>query len=576
MPRACTFCGNKTGNFRFPKDEEWKVKWRAAIPRSNIPDHKDTVICNKHWPNDSERVLVNGKLRPRDDDPPSIFDVPKSMLPTPVPPQRGTKRSSAEARNTQPDQLPEFEKQDRIGDFQDLKSQIGTRVKEFAIPAFVYSHFPSEILLQSIDFADGTGIPRFMVRINSDQTFQSFHYGVRCSIPSLVRNRITKIKHWTQLEEICRFLKVTEPSHKSEVIQDQLRAMGMTFVGEKKYSIETTVRAFEYFALSRSTYNRLREDFELPSISTLTNLTSKVKSQDDESFIVNAFKNLPEDQKKWFIVLDEVYVKALLQYHGGILFGKAVNKPDQMANTVLSFMVVCLNGGPKFLTKMLPVKELDADFLFEQTNFLIDSLKKAGADITAVISDGNRVNQKFFKMFDTVEPWRTRDNMFLLFDFVHLLKNIRNNWITEATQELNFTRGGKKETARWADLISLQKLESANLTKLSKLTEVSVTPKPIERQRVSTVLEVFNEKTIAALKAHSGVDEDDVQGTIAFLEMILDFWKIVNVKGPYEDVNLRDPLRAPIRSPSDKNLDLLEEIAVVIENMTKTTKGNEI
>ena len=345
---------------------------------------------------------------------------------------------------------------------------------------------------------------------------------------------------------MCRFLKVTEPSHKSE--------------------------AFEYFALSRSTYNRLREDFELPCISTLTNLTSKVKSQDDESFIVNAFKNLPENQKKCFIVLDEVYVKSLLQYHGGILFGKAVNKPDQVANTVLSFMVVCLNGGPKFLTKMLPVKELDANFLFSQTEFLIDNLKKAGADI---ICDGNRVNQKFFKMFDTVEPWRTRDNMFLLFDFVHLLKNVRNNWITEATQELDFTRGGKKETARWADLISLQKLESANLTKLSKLTEVSVTPKPIERQRVSTVLEVFNEKTIAALKAHTGMDEDS-HGTIEFLEMILDFWKIVNVKGPYEDVNLRDPLRAPIRSLSDTSLDMLEEIAVVIENMAKTTKGNLI
>ena len=124
-------------------------------------------------------------------------------------------------------------------------------------------------------------------------------------------------------------------------------------------------------------------------------------------------------------------------------------------------------------------------------------------------------------------------------------------------------------------MTTLQKLESANLTKLSKLTEVSVTPKPIERQRVSTVLEVFNEKTIAALKAHTGMDEDS-HGTIEFLEMILDFWKIVNVKGPYEDVNLRDPLRAPIRSLSDTSLDKLEEIAVVIENMAKTTKGNLI
>ena len=51
----------------------------------------------------------------------------------------------------------------------------------------------------------------------------------------------------------------------------------------------------------------------------------------------------------------------MLQYHGGILFGKAVNKPDKIANKVLSFMVVCIRGGSKFLRKMLPVKEHIAD-----------------------------------------------------------------------------------------------------------------------------------------------------------------------------------------------------------------------
>jgi hypothetical protein len=102
-------------------------------------------------------------------------------------------------------------------------------------------------------------------------------------------------------------------------------------------------------------------------------------------------------------------------------------------------MVVCLNRGPKFLTKILPVKELGANF-------------NSGTGF--------------------------------------------------------YSRLEEKETARWPDLISLQKLESANLTKLSKLTEVSVTPKPIERQRVLTVLEVFNEKTIAALKAHTDMGED--------------------------------------------------------------------
>ena len=48
------------------------------------------------------------------------------------------------------------------------------------------------------------------------------------------------------------------------------------YVGEKKYAPETIARAFEYFCTSRSLYARLRDDFELPSITMLTNITSKV------------------------------------------------------------------------------------------------------------------------------------------------------------------------------------------------------------------------------------------------------------------------------------------------------------
>ena len=79
----------------------------------------------------------------------------------------------------------------------------------------------------------------------------------------------------------------------------------------------------------------------------------------------------------------------MLQYHGGILFGKAVNKPDKIANTILSFMVVCMRGGPKFLCKMLSVKELDADFLFEQTNILLTAIKNDGGDVIEIICDRN-------------------------------------------------------------------------------------------------------------------------------------------------------------------------------------------
>ena len=104
-----------------------------------------------------------------------------------------------------------------------------------------------------------------------------------------------------------------------------------------------------------------------------------------------------KDKKTCILLLDEVHVKAMLQYHGGILSGKAVNHPSKLANTVLSFMAITLFGGPKFLCKMLPVCNLNANFVFEQTNLLLDAIKNAGGKVVAMICDGNRVNQAFFK-----------------------------------------------------------------------------------------------------------------------------------------------------------------------------------
>ena len=82
---------------------------------------------------------------------------------------------------------------------------------------------------------------------------------------------------------------------------------------------------------------------------------------------------------------------------------------------------------------MLPVSALDATFLFEESQYVIDSVKNAGGRVIPIISDNNRVNQACFKCFDHVKPWLIKEGIYLLFDFVHILKSIRNNWITERT-----------------------------------------------------------------------------------------------------------------------------------------------
>ena len=110
------------------------------------------------------------------------------------------------------------------------------------------------------------------------------------------------------------------------------------------YPTEMITRCFEYFAISRAVYSRLCKDYQLPSVRTLTRITSKFSSFTDTQFISKFFGKLPKLKRKCVILIDEVYVKAGLRHHGGSIFGKAANDPTQLARTVLCIMwlMVCL------------------------------------------------------------------------------------------------------------------------------------------------------------------------------------------------------------------------------------------
>ena len=67
-----------------------------------------------------------------------------------------------------------------------------------------------------------------------------------------------------------------------------------------------------------------------------------------------------------------------------------------------------------------------------------------------------------------------------------MVRNIRNNWLTEKTSQLIFIDKGVRKVVQWDHLKMLYELESKILFKLSNLNEVSIFPKPIERQSVSS------------------------------------------------------------------------------------------
>lgn len=385
-------------------------------------------------------------------------------------------------------------------------------------------------------------------------------------------NSIKLCKSWSSLEEMIRYLSCKEIDHYLEIWLDHLSVIGKRdHRSQNLYSVDMISRCFDYYSRSRSAYSRLVQDFKLPAIKLLQRITSNCSKIEDETFLKSIFDHLNPHQKRTVILMDEVYVKCALSYHGGAVFGKALNQKDALANTILSVMIKCLYAGPQFIYKALPIKGLTSSFLQNACCETIETIENQDhGEVIAVITDGHKINQKTFDMMKESDekPWIKKDsNTFLLYDFVHIQKCIRNNWITEKNQELEYSFDGKTQVAKWSDIKLLYEFEKNSLVKLSKLDSVAVSPKPIERQRVSTCLKVFCDETVAALENHSKLNQDSVSGTSNFLKIFIKVWKIMNVKGVAEANRMNDPLREVIRHLDDDRLLFLEQVGLMALSM---------
>ena len=245
------------------------------------------------------------------------------------------------------------------------------------------------------------------------------------------------------------------------------------------------------------------------------------------------------------------------------MFGYAADKPEKekkIANTLLCFMAKCFFTHTSFLVKMIPCHALNSEFLYESLVNVTSLLEKSGARVHGLICDNNRVNQKLFNnSFTPLSPEKPHivkspsgsDRPFyLMYDPVHILKNLRNNWHTEKTQTLTFfDQDGNEHRACWEDLKILLKHEDNFELKQSKLTKASVFPSNIEKQKVSLALNVFHDKTKAALTTSSiSSSHPTMSQTAQFIGMISQLCKLWNCKSVKEKKRNNDPDRVVINN----------------------------
>lgn len=280
------------------------------------------------------------------------------------------------------------------------------------------------------------------------------------------------------------------------------------------------------------------------------------------------FSKLQPQQKKCLLIFDEMYVLPSLRFRANHLLGEASDQPDKLARRILSIMVKPLCGGPAFLLRMVPVYLLTAQFLFNQLACAIRCVQENEGDVVALVCDNHPVNRACYNIFNDHcnQPWmgkletESSHTFILLFDTVHLLKSIRNNWYSEKAGEILWTTSdGQTAVAKWSDIEHLYRSEAENVVRRTRLSMAACYPSNIDKQKVSLTLAVFDEKTIAALQCDGRME------TASFVTDILRMWKIVNVKNPILASRLNDPNRKPIERVNDENLLFLESMANRIE-----------
>ena len=220
-----------------------------------------------------------------------------------------------------------------------------------------------------------------------------------------------------------------------------------------------------------------------------------------ESVLEETFKKKIQNtqQKQCVLLIDEVNIRPSVSYSGGVLSGMAKNEPDSKATSMMCIMMRCLHGGPSLMISVTPVHSLTAQYQYDRVVEMAGVVERSGGVVIGSITDNHKVNQAYCKLFtqkdkatfeakhplDDQRPW------YLLYDSVHLLKCIRNNWISEKCKKMSLD---KIVVGDFADVISLYKDEENSILKQTPLTRSSVFPSRLQLQNVKHVLCVFNEK----------------------------------------------------------------------------------
>lgn len=214
--------------------------------------------------------------------------------------------------------------------------------------------------------------------------------------------------------------------------------------------------------------------------------------------------------------------------------------------------------------------------LYDVLKEVLMSLESAGLHVVAVVTDNNAINWKMMSLFSEQNepgivfplPANPQQPLFHVVDTVHLLKCIRNNWLNQKDNDNRFfyppfesRESDGDQKALFTFLRKLYKSEQSKLAKVAfGLTYKALYPSHLERQNVKLVLKVFNSFLSSPLSLEAQkLQMAALQEIATFIDLIVRWWSIVNVKTPEKGHRLRDAWQQPVKEMSCLQVQYLDQ-----------------
>jgi hypothetical protein len=564
--------GNKVSTFSFPlKKPELLSVWIKFVNRVDFKPSENSVLCEKHF---NENLIKRGgqrnKLIWKSEPTPTIHSEEArkrpSVCPTPSEPRKPPK-----VRNIQPDELQQFIAADVIKDFSDIDP---IDLINNVLPGFQFKKNDESIVFYKLNFDVDTHFPVIQecIKIDHNLHVQLQYNGSPIPLPSFfVKSHNAKLKRISMLENFPTYMRNVAEENIYSIMNELRKRQHYKPQGRPPFSAELIRYALLLRYTSAQAYKLLLDKFPLPSFSLLQNLQ---KGGVDSVKAAKILNEKGEISKDIVLMADEMYLQKSSQYYAGNYVG--ANEEGDLYKGIVVFMISGLKKTVPTVIKASPETTVNGEWLANELSLCIIDLINAGFKIRGVVTDNHSANVRAFQKLLIKYPGDgylymdfpgLSNRVYLFFDTVHLLKNIRNNLLNVKKfvfpafefhiSDLNLSSG--PGYICWADLHSIYDTDKnldGNLRKAPKLTYKSLHPSD-NKQNVELAIAIFHETTIVGCQQYLPNRPD----MASFLKLVSYWWNIANSKKQFTPNNLSNGFKL-----DDGKLDFYKAFADWIES----------